>query len=80
MQGDAIVPLENWRDDRRTTRLEFKILEHGIPLGGDLNEDAGGDITERIRPNTIFDRLWWVQKGHEGIRTSPACETGSCID
>lgn len=64
-QGDAIVPLEiGVTIDAHA--LEFKILEHGIPLGGDLNEDAGGDITERIRPNTIFDRLWWVQKGHEG--------------
>ncbi|MDB2526166.1 hypothetical protein N9X53_05715 [Mariniblastus sp.] len=64
-QGDAIVPLEiGVTIDSHA--LEFKILEHGIPLGGDLNEDAGGDITDRIRPNTIFDRLWWVQKGRQG--------------
>ena len=64
-QGDAIVPLEiGVTIDAHA--LEFKILEHGIPLGGDLDVDAGGDITDRIRPNTIFDRLWWVQKGREG--------------
>ena len=64
-QGDAIVPLEiGVTIDSQA--LEFRILEHGIPLGGDLDEGAGGDITDRIRPNTIFDRLWWVQKGHEG--------------
>ncbi|MCP4887114.1 MAG: hypothetical protein GY904_10945 [Planctomycetaceae bacterium] len=64
-QGDAIVPLEiGVTIDSHA--LEFKILEHGIPLGGDLDVDAGGDITDRIRPNTIFDRLWWVQKGREG--------------
>ncbi|MDC3256428.1 hypothetical protein OAU93_03395, partial [bacterium] len=55
-QGDAIVPLEiGVTIDSHA--LEFRILEHGIPLGGDLNEGAGGDITDRIRPNTIFDRL-----------------------
>jgi len=64
-QGDAIVPLEiGVTIDPHA--LEFKILEHGIPVGGDLDHDAGGDITDRIRPNTIFDRLWWVQKGREG--------------
>ena len=64
-QGDTIVPLEiGVTIDSQA--LEFRILEHGIPLGGDLDEGAGGDITDRIRPNTIFDRLWWVQKGHEG--------------
>lgn len=64
-QGDAIVPLEiGVTIDAEA--LEFRILEHGIPLGGDLGRGAGGDITDRIRPNTIFDRLWWVQKGREG--------------
>lgn len=64
-QGDAIVPLEIGATIDPHA-LEFKILEHGLPLGGDLENAAGGDITERIRPNTIFDRLWWVQKGREG--------------
>ena len=64
-QGDAIVPLEiGVAIDSHA--LEFRILEHGIPLGGDLEDAAGGDITDRIRPATIFDRLWWVQKGREG--------------
>ena len=64
-EGDTIVPLEiGVTIDAHA--LEFKILEHGTPLGGDLTESSGLDITDRIRPNTIFDRLWWVQKGHEG--------------
>lgn len=64
-EGDAIVPLEIGATIDAYA-LEFRILEHGIPLGGDLNQNAGGDIADRIRPNTIFDRLWWVQKGREG--------------
>ena len=58
-EGDSIVPLEiGVTIDAHA--LEFKILEHGTPLGGDLTESSGLDITDRIRPNTIFDRLWWV--------------------
>lgn len=64
-QGDFIVPHEIGVTIDADA-LEFRILEHGIPLGGDLEHAAGGDITDRIRPNTIFDRLWWVQKGREG--------------
>jgi len=64
-QGDALVPLEIGVIIDADA-LEFKILEHGIPLGDDLDYAAGGDIADRIRPNTIFDRLWWVQKGREG--------------
>ena len=64
-QGDFVVPLEIGVTIDADA-LEFRILEHGIPLGGDLEHEAGGDITDRIRPNTIFDRLWWVQKGREG--------------
>ena len=64
-QGDFIVPLEIGVTIDADA-LEFRILEHGIPLGGDLEHAAGGDITDRIRPNTIFDRLWWVKKGRDG--------------
>lgn len=65
MEGDAVIPLEiGVTIDAR--ELEFRILEHGIPLGGDLGQNARVDIAERIRPNTTFDRLSWVQKGREG--------------
>ena len=64
-EDGAIVPLEIGMTIDADA-LEFSILEHGIPLGGELKHEAGGKITDRIQPNTVFDRLWWVQKGREG--------------
>ncbi|MEE2895608.1 MAG: hypothetical protein VX726_07680 [Planctomycetota bacterium] len=47
-------------------RLEFSLLESGIPLGGPLPDAMGRDIGARIRPAEIFDRVWWVQRGPLG--------------
>ena len=47
-------------------RLEFSLLESGIPLGGPLPDAMGRDIGARIRPAEVFDRVWWVQRGRLG--------------
>lgn len=47
--------------------LEFRVLEHGKPLGDDLTEGAtGSEIRKRIRPAHVFDHVYWLQKGQEG--------------
>jgi hypothetical protein len=46
--------------------IEFSVLESGTPMGEDDLKSAGHAIPEQIRPAKVFDRLWWVQKGHEG--------------
>ena len=64
-EGDSIVRMEIGVTVDADA-IEFRILEHGIPLGSEPGTTRGGDIPERIRPSTVFDRLWWVQKGQEG--------------
>ena len=64
-EGDAVVPMEIGVTVDADA-IEFRILEHGIPLGSRTGDGPGGDIPDRIRPSTVFDRLWWVQKGQEG--------------
>ena len=64
-EGDAIVPMEIGATVDADA-IEFRILEHGTPLGNEPGSSPGGDIPDRIRPSTVFDRLWWVQKGQEG--------------
>lgn len=64
-EGDAIVPMEIGVVVDADA-IEFRILEHGIPIGAESGIGPGVDIPERIRPTTVFDRLWWVQKGREG--------------
>lgn len=64
-EGDAVVPMEIGAVVDADA-IEFRILEHGIPIGGEGEAGPGADIPERIRPTTVFDRLWWVQKGPEG--------------
>lgn len=64
-EGDAIVPMEIGVTVDADA-IEFRILEHGSPLGDAATPGPGGDIPDRIRPSTVFDRLWWVQKGQEG--------------
>ena len=64
-EGDAVVPIEIGATVDADA-IEFRILEHGTPLGDDSDSGPGGDIPDRIRPSTVFDRLWWVQKGQEG--------------
>ena len=46
--------------------LEFRILEHGVPLGEDLEDGAGKEIRKRIRPAQVYDQVYWLQKGKEG--------------
>ena len=64
-EGDRVVPMEI-SASIDADALEFRVLEHGSPLGGSLRGAPARDIQERIRPATVFDRLWWVQKGQEG--------------
>ena len=64
-EGDSIVPMEIGVTVDADA-IEFRILEHGTPLGNEPGVTPGGDIPDRIRPSTVFDRLWWVQKGQEG--------------
>ena len=64
-EGDAVVPMEVGVVVDADA-IEFRILEHGIPIGGDSGVGPGVDLQERIRPTTVFDRLWRVQKGREG--------------
>ena len=65
-EGDPVVDLEiSARID--AVALEFRVLEHGLPLGEGLGPSgAGEDIAERVRPVPAFDRMWWVQKGAAG--------------
>lgn len=46
--------------------VEFKILEHGVPLGEDLEDGAGKEIRKRIRPAQVYDQVYWIQKGQAG--------------
>ena len=62
-EGDPIVKLEV-AVTVDALALEFRILEHGIPLGEELT--AGADIADKVRPVPAFDRLWWVQRGVSG--------------
>ena len=67
-EGDAVVDLEI-QADIDAEGLEFRVLEHGVPLGGTDatgGGQAGADIAARVRPAQVFDRLWWVQKGTAG--------------
>ncbi|MHC4833521.1 MAG: hypothetical protein ACYTFH_06485 [Planctomycetota bacterium] len=73
-EGDPIVDLEI-EAVIDADALEFRLLEHGMPLGeganggeGDAEGEPrpGDDIAARVRPAEVFDRLWWVQKGAAG--------------
>ena len=67
-EGDPVVDIEV-HAIIDAVALEFRILEHGIPLGDGPEAGApgaGGDIADRVRPVPAFDRLWWTQKGAEG--------------
>ncbi len=69
-EGDPVVDMEV-RVTIDAVALEFQILEHGIPLGDTAGAEgpapeAGGDITDRVRPVPAFDQLWWKQKGAAG--------------
>lgn len=64
-EGDAAVPIEIGATIARD-RIEFRILEHGVPLGGADVAAPGRDIGDRIRPGRVFDRMHWVQRGREG--------------
>ena len=70
-EGDPIVDFEI-EAAIDADALEFRVLEHGMPLGaaGDesdaISPRPGADIADRVRPAEVFDRLWWVQKGADG--------------
>lgn len=67
-EGEPIVAME-LHAAIDADAIEFRILEHGLPLGDDDTADAGGpggDIASRVRPSQVFDRLHWVQRGSEG--------------
>lgn len=49
-----------------TDCVEFRLLEHGVPMGDDIDSGLGADIRKRIRPAQVFDKVYWVQKGQEG--------------
>lgn len=63
--GDEATPLE-LSASVTSDHVEFRILEHGLPLGEEIEHPAGADIRRRIRPSQVFDRVYWVQKGREG--------------
>jgi hypothetical protein len=67
-EGDPMVAME-LHATIDADAVEFRILEHGRPLGG--NDAAGegqpgGEIAAKVRPAAVFDRLTWVQRGTEG--------------
>lgn len=64
-EGDEGTPVE-LRATIAPDQIEFRILEHGVPLGEDLEAGPGSDIHRRIRPALVFDRTWWVQRGGVG--------------
>lgn len=68
-EGDPIVDVEI-EAEIDADALEFRVLEHGMPLGeeseGASTPRPGADIASRVRPAEVFDRLWWVQKGAAG--------------
>ena len=63
--GDEGVELE-LAAEIHPDRLEFRLLEPGIPIGGSLPDPIGRDIGPRISPAEVFDRVWWVQRGRLG--------------
>lgn len=65
-EGDVAVPIEISATIMPDS-VEFRILEHGVPLGDDIDKDtAGTEIRQRIRPAQVYDQVYWMQKGREG--------------